>query len=64
MQSSVDAWTEGIRYPVDAMTILLNVMMPIIFISIFLISLWMHRKVKLIRVGGWTPSVLLHGRWK
>ena len=56
--------TEGIRYPVDAMTILLNVMMPIIFISIFLISLWMHRKVKLIRVGGWTPSAPLHGRWK
>ena len=56
--------TEGIRYPVDAMTILLNVMMPIIFIAIFLISLWMHRKVKLIRVGGWTPSAPLHGRWK
>ena len=56
--------TEGIRYPVDAMTLLLNIMMPTIFIAIFLISLWMHRKVKTIRVGGWTPSAPMHGRWK
>ena len=56
--------TEGIRYPVDAMTLLLNIMMPTIFIAIFLISLWMHRKVKTIRVGGWTPTAPLHGRWK
>ena len=54
---------EGIRYPVDAMTLLLNIAMPVIFIAIFLISLWMHRKEKIIRLRG-AIAAPLHGRWK
>jgi hypothetical protein len=54
---------EGIRYPVDAMTLLLNFAMPVIFLGIFLISLWMHRKEKIIRLRG-AIAAPLHGRWK
>ena len=54
---------EGIRYPVDAMTMLLNFAMPLIFLGIFLISLWMHRKEKIIRLRG-AIAAPLHGRWK
>jgi hypothetical protein len=54
---------EGIRYPVDAMTLLLNCAMPVIFVGIFLISLWMHRKEKIIRLRG-AIAAPLHGRWK
>ena len=36
--------TRGSTIPVDALTLLLNIMMPTIFIAIFLILLWMHRR--------------------
>jgi predicted branched-subunit amino acid permease len=48
---------------VDAMTLLLNFAMPLIFLGIFLISLWMHRKEKIIRLRG-AIAAPLHGRWK